>query len=155
MAFVIFVFPALLYAQEDYRYRFPVYHNNDIVGYLYTETDATWDEEECYALDTLDILGKQVIVQTEVTYIGCPDGSTEFFPYRFVELKTNKNSAYINFYNTMKPDTEQLSLKKDKSGAIYIYEELLWWPNYIATIKIGEEDFTSARCSHICVKKCS
>jgi len=152
MTFVIFVFPALLYAQEDNTNRFPVYHNNDIVGYLYTDTDATLDEEECYTLDTLDVFGKQLIVQIPVTYRGYYDGTTMFFPYRFIELETSNNSAFINFNNSISSGMERLTIKKEKSGAIYIYEELSYWPNSHATIKIGEDDFSSASCSHICIK---
>ena len=148
--FVIFIFPTLLFAQENNINKKIVYQNNNIVGYLYSETSLNC--EDCYTLDTLIILGRKTIIQTETEFRGYNDGKQVFYPRFFIELVTEDDKAILKFNSTTTSDTYWLSIKKEKSDNIYIYEEFMWYPNASVDIEISENDFTGSKCSHICRK---
>jgi hypothetical protein len=147
MISVFCLFSICLQAQK----KIPVYHNNKHISYLYTDT--TVDYDDCYTLDTLTVWGKNIIVQTEVEYRGYADSTKIFYPRFFVELNTENNKqAIIKFNSVTNGDTYWLYLRKEKSSALCIYEERLWYPNASVSIKIAEDDFDDFRCSHICRK---
>ncbi|MDR2971839.1 MAG: hypothetical protein LBU83_07935 [Bacteroidales bacterium] len=98
----------------------PVYRDNEIVGYLYAEI-PTVNLEGYYVLDTLNILGEKVIVQTGVSYFSTDIGIELFCPATNIEVEEmNSDTAVIRFLEKSS-EIFGVSVKKDKSGKISIY----------------------------------
>jgi hypothetical protein len=153
-----FYLPYLLHNSREYE------TNENYYMFLFDPKTKTFsldidkeedDESYKYTINTLTIFGKEIDVQTEASWRGFLDDDYIYSsPLYGVELETNNNNAIIKFNHLYPfPDQEEgvywLYLKKEKSGAIYIYEEFLWYPNAFVDIE------TDLRCHHICRKKVS
>jgi len=94
----------------------PVYRNNAIAGYLYTETPTT-NLDDYYLLDTLTVLEKKIIVHTGVSDFGTDTGMELFCRATYVEVeKIDNDTAIIKFDNEF-----GISVRKDEKGDIRIY----------------------------------
>jgi hypothetical protein len=94
----------------------PVYRDNRIVGYLYTEI-PTVNLDDYYLLDTITVFGKKIIVQTKAGYFGTDGGIDLFAHHTYIDVeKMSNDTVIIKFDNQF-----GLSARKDEMGEIRIY----------------------------------
>ena len=115
----------------------PVYRDNEIAGYLYTEI-PTVNLDDYYLLDTIKVFEKKIIVQTAVSYFGTDIGIELFAPSTHILVEEmNNDTTIIKFYHDG-VNVSGISVKKDKTGDIRIYN--------IFTFDINNRD-------EICIKE--
>ena len=138
---------------QDYTDRPIVWQDNNAIGHIYMETTLE-DCEYCYTLDTLNILGQQVIIRLDVSLVGYYDGFNMFSHdvKIYEEINLSKKEFLLRFSSINSGNMFELYFRKNKKGILYMHRKQWFYSNSFTYMEIADNDYTSFSSTHICNK---
>ncbi|OXA89514.1 hypothetical protein [Flavobacterium hercynium] len=145
---VLFVFQVIT-AQD--KSNLPVYSKKVIIGFV-NEDSKVESCNECYVLDTLKVLTKNILVKSEVQITKVAD-KTKFARLYTVEYIQKNKNGILKFNNIINSTFNELYIK-NINGKLLIFRQLTY-SNSSAKIKINEDDYVDFPSSLICMQNCN